>query len=91
MLLATQYTFKGDQSPESVKALLAVFAELGPTEGEIAHYVFADGRGGLVIAETDSIQEAYESSLRYQQWMDMEMTPILAIADAMPSIGTVFG
>lgn len=91
VLIVTKYTFKGDQSPESVKALLAVFAELGPGEGEIAHYVLADGRGGFTISEVDSLPDAYESTLRYQQWMDMETTPILTIADAMPTIGKVFG
>lgn len=91
MLIATKYTFKGDQSPESVKKLLAVFAELGPGEGEIAHYVLTDGRGGFTISEVDSMQDAYESTLRYQQWLDMEATPILTIEDALPTIGKVFG
>jgi hypothetical protein len=91
MLFATRYTFKGDQSPDSVKALLAVFAEQGPAEGEIAHYVFADGSGGFVIAENDSMQQGYENSLRYQQWMDLVTRPILTIEDAMPALGKVFG
>ncbi|HUS42849.1 MAG TPA: DUF3303 family protein [Ilumatobacteraceae bacterium] len=87
----TRYRFKGDQSPESVNALLAVFAEQGPGDGEIAHYVLADGGGGFTIAEVDSLEAAYEDALRYQQWMDMETRPILTIEDAMPVIGTVFG
>lgn len=91
MLFATRYTFKGDQSPESVKALLAVFAELGAAEGEIAHYVTADGRGGLVISESDSLQNGYENTLHYQQWMEFETTPMLTIADALPSIMKVYG
>jgi hypothetical protein len=91
VLFATRYKFKGDQSPESVKALLAVFAELGPAEGEIAHYVTADGRGGLVISESDSLQSGYENTLHYQQWMEFETTPLLTIADALPSIMKVYG
>ncbi len=91
MLFVTKYTFKGDQSPDSVKALLGVFAEQGPGEGEIAHYVLADGRGGFIISENDSMVAGYEATLRYQQWMDTEITPILSIEDAMPVIGTVFG
>lgn len=91
MLVATRYRFKGDQSPDSVRALLAVFAEVGPGDGEIAHYVLADGSGGFTIAEVDSMQDAYANALRYQQWMDMETRPILTIDDAMPAIGTVFG
>ena len=37
MLFATKYTFKGDQSPESVREMLAVFAEQGAQEGEVDH------------------------------------------------------
>ena len=91
MLIVTRYTFKGDQSPDSVKALLAVFAERGAAPGEIAHYVLADGRGGFTISEGDSIQDAYEDSLHYAQWMDFEMTPIQTIDDAMTTIAKVYG
>ena len=90
MLMATTYTFKGDQSPDSVKALLAVFAERGPGAGEIAHYVFADGGGGLIIADNDDLAAGYADALAYQQWMDFKSTPILAIDDAMPVIMTAF-
>ena len=91
MLFVTRYKFKGDQSPDSVKALLAVFAERGPAAGEIAHYVAADGRGGLIISENDSMQQSYEDSLHYQQWMDFDTIPVLTIADAMPAIMKVYG
>jgi hypothetical protein len=90
MLMATQYTFKGDQSPDSVKALLAVFAERGAADGQIAHYVSTDGRGGLIIAEVDDPQEGYANALAYQQWMDFKSTPILTIDDAMPAILAAF-
>ncbi len=91
MLMATRYTFKGDQSPDSVKALLAVFAERGAAEGQIAHYVSADGRGGLIIADVQDQQAGYENALAYQQWMDFQTTPILTIDDAMPAIMAAFG
>lgn len=91
VLFATRYKFKGDQSPDTVKALLAVFAERGAGAGEIAHYVAADGRGGIIISENDSMQQGYEDALVYQQWMDFETTPVLTIADALPTIMKVFG
>ena len=91
MLFATRYKFKGDQSPESVKQLLAVFAERGAAEGQVAHYVSVDGRGGLIITESDDMNEAYANALHYQQWMDLETNPILTIDDAMPTIMSVFG
>ena len=91
MLFATRYKFKGDQSPDTVKALLAIFAERGAAAGEIAHYVAADGRGGIIISENDSMQQGYEDALVYQQWMDFETTPVLTIAGALPTIMKVFG
>jgi len=91
MLIVTKYRFKGDQSPDSVRALLAVFAEQGAGEGEIAHYVLADGRGGFTIAELDSLDDAYEAALRFAQWMDMESAPVLTIDDAMQTVGKVYG
>jgi len=91
VLFATRYKFKGDQSPDSVKALLKVFAERGPAAGEVAHYVATDGRGGLIISEIDSMQQPYEDALHYQQWMDFETIPVLTIADALPTIMKVFG
>jgi hypothetical protein len=91
VLFATRYKFKGDQSPDSVKALLAVFAEQGPAPGEVAHYVAVDGSGGMIISENDSMGQSYESALRYQQWMEFETIPVQTIADAMPAIMKVFG
>jgi hypothetical protein len=91
MLMATRYTFKGDQSPDSVQALLAVFAEPGPGAGEIAHYVSADGRGGLIIAEVDEPMEGYANALAFQQWMEIQSTPIIRLEDAMPAIMAQFG
>ena len=92
MLVVTRYRFKGDQSPESVKALLAVFAE---------HGSWSTGRSPTTCSPTVAVaspsprsipfRTATQGALRYQQWMDMETRPILTIEDAMPAIGTVFG
>lgn len=86
MLFGTRYKIIGDRSPESIKALLAAFAEHGAAPGTIAHYVMADGRGGLVISESDSIAGAYENMLHYQQWLEFETHPLLTIEDALPSL-----
>ena len=91
MHFVTRYKFKGDQSPESVKALLAVFGERGAAPGEIAHYIAADARGGIVISEADSLEDAYENTLHYQQWLDFETTPVMTIEQALPIIMKVHG
>ncbi len=91
MLFATRYRFKGDQSPDSVKEMLGVFAERGGAEGEVAHYIASDGRGGMIITEADSMDEGYENMLHFQRWMDFETTPVMTIEQAMPTIMKVFG
>ena len=55
-------------------------------DGTIAHYVMADGRGGLVISENDSMNEAYANMLNYQQWLEFETYPMLTMEDALPSL-----
>lgn len=91
MLFATKYTFKGDRSPDSVKEMLGVFAAQGEQEGQLAHYVAANGRGGLIISEADSMEDGYENLLHYSRWMDFDITPILPIDVAMGAIMKVHG
>ena len=88
--ICTRYRFTGDQSPDSVKEMLAVFAERGAADGEIAHYVLADGRGGFIITESDSMEEGYEDALHYQRWLDFETVPVLTMEQALPTIMKVF-
>ena len=86
MLFGTRYRWVGDRSPDAGKELLAAFAEYGTVEGTVAHYVMADGRGGLVITEADSIEDAYANMLHYQRWMEFETHPMLTIEDALPML-----
>ena len=91
MLFGTRYKFVGDRSPESIKELLATFAEHGTAPGEVAHYVMADGRGGLVISESDNATDAYANLLNYQEWLEFETHPMLTIEEALPIILAQYG
>ena len=91
MLFGTRYKFVGDRSPESTKALLAAFGEHGAAPGTIAHYVMADGRGGLLISEHESINDAYANMMHYQQWLEFETHPMLTIDDALPTLMEKYG
>ena len=84
MLFGTRYKIVGDRSPEAVKALLEAFGEHGAAPGTIAHYVMADGRGGLVISESDSVTEIYANLLNYSEWLEFETHPMLTIDEALP-------
>ena len=83
MLFLSRHKFKADQSPESVNGLLAIFGERGAAPGEIAHYVATDVRGGAIITEADSLEEVYENSLHFQQWLALETTPVLTMEQAL--------
>ena len=91
MLFHTTYTFIGDRSPEAARELVKEFVQRGAVAGEVAHYVNADGTGGVVITDSDDIVAAYANALAYQQWIKFETRPVLTIADALPTILSAFG
>ena len=91
MLFGTRYKFVGQRSDEETKALMAAFAEHGAAPGTIAHYVMADGRGGLVIHESESILDAYENLINYTHWLEFESHPMLTMEEALPTLMKRFG
>ena len=86
MLTLTTYTFKPFASKEDTAKLMELFVEHGTTEGTIAHYVFADRTGGMVIAENDNAMPGYETSLTYSEYLQMETKVLLSIDEAVPAI-----
>ena len=86
MLIATRYSIRGERTKEKIGALMSVFGERGEIAGTIAHYTALDGRGGLVIIETDDPGVLYQATLAYQEWLDLRSTPIMTVEDAMPHI-----
>lgn len=84
MLFGTRYRWVADRTPGNAKELLEAFGEHGTPEGTIAHYVMADGRGGVVFTEADSLSDVYANMLNYQQWLEFETHPMLTIEDALP-------
>lgn len=85
MIFITTYKLKGLNKDET-KELMSAFAEKGVPSGVKAHYVAADGSGGVVIAETDDLEEAYRNVLNYTQWIEYETRPYLTIEQAVPHI-----
>ena len=86
MLIITTYRIRPYLSKDEVKELMEAFAEFGTTEGTIAHYVFADGGGGVVIGESDDAGPGYRNILNYTQWVEYEEQVVLSIDDAVPLI-----
>ena len=84
MLFVTRYSIRGDRTPERIMALLEVFGERGDLPGTIGNYQSLDGRAGFTIVETDDPVALYQTALAYQEWLELETTPIIATADAVP-------
>jgi hypothetical protein len=91
MIFITTYKLKPHITKEETKQLMAVFATIGNAPGTQAHYVNADGGGGIAIAESDDPAEGYANLLNYQQWIDFESKVMLKIEDAIPLIGAYLG
>ncbi len=87
MQFVTFYTLTGDRTKENVAELMALFAERGAVKGTIQHYVYADGGGGFVIVDETALEQIYENSLAYGQWMEFTIQPIITIDEAVPQIG----
>jgi hypothetical protein len=86
MLYITRYSIRGERTKERIGALMSVFGERGEIPGTVAHYTAIDGTGGYVIVESDDQAALYQATLAYQEWLDLETTPIMAIEDAVPHL-----
>jgi hypothetical protein len=66
--------------------LMTLFGQRGAEPRTIAHYVKADGTGGVVISEQDDGVKAFEGTLAYEEFLDFRVTPVISIDDALAPI-----
>ena len=86
------YHFRVGLGEEDLSKLTKKFAEVGQPPGVIAHYVCLDGGGGFMLQEPQEDPEAvYENALRYQPWLEIEITPVGSIEEAFPVALRVYG
>lgn len=83
-MFVIHYQLIGERTKERTAELMAVFGERGAAPGTVAHYVYADGGGGMVIG--DNLDRLYEDALEYSPWMELDARPIISIEDAVPAI-----
>lgn len=86
MIFVTTYKVKPYLSKSETKELMDVFARVGEGPGATAHYVAADGSHGLVISESDNLEDAYGNLQNYTQWVEYDTTPVLKVEQAVPHI-----
>jgi len=87
MMYATTYTLTGKRSKKRTAKLLELFGQRGSTPGTVAHYVFADGGGGILIGTEEALGRLYEDATYYSPWMDLSTRPILPVEDAVQISG----
>lgn len=86
MLYVTRYSIRGERTKERIGALMSSFGERGEIPGTVAHYTAMDGSSGFVIIDSDDPATLYQATLAYQEWLEMDTTPIMTIEDAVPHI-----
>jgi hypothetical protein len=96
MLFATVYRWRDDaHTKDAGAAIMQHYADLGgDAPGTIAHYVFADGTGGIVITDATDAERAYQTSLHFNEFLDLDLTdikPVLKVEEAVPIINDYLG
>ncbi len=79
-----------DQSEESEKRSLAVFAQWQPPGGadfSKGFYGFVDGSGGVAIVEADSAATVARTTAPWVPWLRFAITPIVPIEEATQIAG----
>ena len=91
MKYVTTYKFKPHLTKAESQQLMNIFSEAGTAPGTVAHYIAADGSGGLVIAENDDPVGAYRNTLNYSEYIEFDSKVMLSVEDAVPQIADYLG
>lgn len=86
MISITTYKLKPFLTKDETRELMSVFAKEGPGPGTKAHYIAADGSGGLVVTDSDDLEAGYRNILNYTRWIEYDLTPVLDVEQAVPHI-----
>ena len=86
MLSITRYRLKPFLTKAETSDLMALFANVGATSGEVAHYVDTAGGGGWIVVESDDQTMDYANTIRYAPYMVLETSIVIPIDAAVPSI-----
>lgn len=90
MLVINIYRWRDDaHTTEAGQKIMDAFGKRGSSPDEVAHYVFADGTGGVVITDGDDTGWAYRNSLDFIEFMDMDRSEsriALTLEDALPHV-----
>jgi hypothetical protein len=80
------YTFKPHMGKDETARMMETFASVGEAPGRTHHFVRVDGRGGTVIGETDDLDAVYRNVLSYSDWVEFDMSTVLAVDEAVAQV-----
>ena len=86
MLFAAAYRGKPNASEERDKRQLALLTSWQPPFEFKHHWARADQSAGIAIFEADSAAVVLEGIAPWNAYLDFEVSPIVAIEDAVPAI-----
>ena len=73
----------------SGESVLAAFSGWSPPDSfTITEFVArVDGRGGMLVVETDDLPAIDQLVARYSAWFDYDVTPVLDVAEGAAQFG----
>ena len=86
MMSITRYRLKPFMTKAETGEMMALFANVGATSGEVAHYVDTAGGGGWIVVESDDPTMDFANSIRYAPYMVLETSIVIPVGAAVPSI-----
>ena len=92
MKFVVQWTVRPGSDPkdnvESSESLLKAFGSwTPPSEWTISEFINrVDGRGGLLICETDDLASIDKAVAQYLAWLDYDIIPVIDIGDSVANI-----
>ena len=92
MKFIVQWTARPGSNPkrnvESSESLLQAFGSwTPPPEWTISEFIArVDGRGGLLIIETDDLASIDRAVAQYLTWLDYDVIPVVDIVDSVGSL-----
>jgi hypothetical protein len=77
-----------DDNVESSESLIKAFGSWAPpAEWTISEFVTrVDGRGGMLICETDDLASIDRTVAQYLAWLDYDVIPVVDVADGVANI-----
>jgi len=91
MLFAALYSPRDNITEETQKRSLQLFTSWSPPFEFKANYSRGDGKGGIAIIESDSVEAIIEGISPWVPFFDFEVTPIMDIQAAVPALQRAYG